>query len=247
MMAQMMVAAASTAPDKKVRNISAIFARPGRTDAPLTIDVEVIHTGRTLASATTSISQDDRILSRALILLDAGDTDVIRHSASLPSNAGRPEDAAPWTTNAQGTEVRIAQGVDMTVVAPNGPPELLVWFRVPDATADPVMSQALAASRSHLFLIGAAMRPHEGIGASMAHESLSTGVLTHALSFHDSVDVSSWLLFVNESTYAGAGRAYGHGAVYSEDGRHVASFSQNSLIRHFSDDFATRGKQYLVL
>jgi acyl-CoA thioesterase II len=182
-----------------------------------------------------------------MVLFDAGDEDIIRHASTLPTDAGRPEEATPWTTNAAGTEVRIAGAVDIGLAEKNGPPELRVWFRVPDAPADPVVNQALLISRSHLFLIPAAMRPHDGVGVALAHDSLSTGVITHSVSFHDPVDTSSWLLFAQESTFAGSGRAYGRGEVFTEGGRHVASFSQDSLIRRFADDFTRRGKKQMAL
>jgi acyl-CoA thioesterase II len=247
MMAQMIVATARSAPGKTTRFISAVFDRPGRTDAPLEIAVDVIHSGRTLVSATATAYQDERVLSRASVLFDAGDEDVIRHSSSAPISPGSPEDATPWTTNASGTLVRIAQGVDIGAAEKNGPPQLLVWFKVPDAPIDPVINQALLTSRSHLFLIPAAMRPHDGMGVGMSHDSLSTGVITHSVSFHDSVDASSWLLFAQESTFAGSGRAYGRGEVFTEDGRLVASFSQNSLIRRFAENFTRRGKTQMSL
>jgi acyl-CoA thioesterase len=247
MMAQMMVASAESAPDKSVRYISAVFARVGRTDVPLDIHVDVMHSGRTLASATATVSQDDRLLCRSLILFDAGDDDLIRHAAQLPEHAGRPEDAVLWTTDPQGTEMRVAGGVNLGAVEDNGPAEVMVWFRVPNAPSGAVLNQALLTSRSHLFLIAAAMRPHEGVGVNMTHDTISTGVITHTLSFHEPVDASSWLLFAQQSTFAGSGRSYGRGEVFTEDGRHVASFVQDNLVRLFADDFTNRGKQQLAL
>jgi acyl-CoA thioesterase len=246
MMAQMMVAAAHSAPEKSVRYISSVFARVGRTDLPLDIDVDVIHSGRTLASATTTVTQEGRLLCRALILFDAGDEDLIRHAAAMP-NAGKPDDATPWTTNPQGTEIRIAGGVQLGAMDDNGPAELNIWFRVPEAPAGAVLNQALLTSRSHLFLIGAAMRPHKGIGIDLTHDTISTGVITHTLSFHEPVDSSSWHLFAQESTFAGSGRSFGRGDVFDENGRHVASFMQDNLIRRFSEDFTDRGKTKLAL
>jgi acyl-CoA thioesterase II len=162
-------------------------------------------------------------------------------------DAGRPEDATPWTTNPQGTEVRVAGGVKLGAMDDNGPAELQIWFRVPDAPSGAVLNQALLTSRSHLFLIGAAMRPHKGIGIELTHDTISTGVITHTLSFHEPVDSSSWLLFDQQSTFAGNGRSFGRGEVFDESGRHVASFMQDNLIRRFAEDFTNRGKTKLAL
>jgi hypothetical protein len=75
------------------------------------------------------------------------------------------------------------------------------------------------------LLIGAAMPPHEGFGQEQAHESLSTGVLTHTITFHDESDDSQWHLFANESIHPGHGRTYDRGNVFGPDGRLVASFA----------------------
>jgi acyl-CoA thioesterase-2 len=247
MIAQTMVAASSALGDRPIRSISAVFARAGATDTPLSLHIEPLHDGRTLASASALVSQHGRALCQAVVLLDRGDPDLIRHAEPF-REAGDSDDATPWTTNAAGSEVRIAGGVDMTIPENNGPANLAVWFRVPEAPSDrPVTGQALAAARSHLFLIAAAMRPHEGIGVGSAHETISTGVLTHTISFHEPIDASTWLLIRQDSTYAGHGRAYGRGAIHSRDGHLLASFVQDSMIRAFDPSFARRGKETMVL
>ena len=67
---------------KAVKTLHAVFARPAKADAPLDITVERMHSGRSLASSTVTISQDDQIITRALALLSAEEPDVIRHADS---------------------------------------------------------------------------------------------------------------------------------------------------------------------
>jgi acyl-CoA thioesterase II len=106
-----------------------------------------------------------------------------------------------------------------------------VWVRFEGAPDDLTTSQALLAYASDGFLIGTAMRPHKGVGQAQAHEALSTGVISHTLTFHDPFRASDWLLLAQASPYAGRGRAYGRADVFSADGRLVASFVQDSMIR----------------
>ena len=68
----------------------------------------------------------------------------------------------------------------------------------------------------------------------MAHREVSTGVLSHALAFHDDFAASDWLLIDHESILAAGGRTYGRGHVFTEDGRLVASFVQEALLRALS-------------
>ena len=52
--------------------------------------------GRALASATVSVSQGERALCRALVLLDAGDADVVRRLlAAIEAVAVRASDERP--------------------------------------------------------------------------------------------------------------------------------------------------------
>ena len=93
------------------------------------------------------------------------------------------------------------------------------------------MNQALLAYASDGFLIATAMRPHEGIGQSMAHVSVATTVLTQTLTFHEPFRAGDWLLLDQRSTYAGRGRSHGAADVFTADGRLVASFTQDNMVR----------------
>ena len=65
----------------------------------------------------------------------------------------------------------------------------------------------------------------------MAHRNIATGVVSHTLTFHEPVPVGTWLLMAHESPYAGRGASYGSAQVFTQDGRLVASFVQESMIR----------------
>lgn len=91
------------------------------------------------------------------------------------------------------------------------------------------------------------MRPHDGVGQVMAHDTISTGVITHTLSFHEPVDATKWNLMANRSIFAGHGRTYGMGQVFTEGGQQVASYVQDNLVRAFRDEPAVRGKETLAM
>ena len=246
LMGQMIMAAAASLPGKTVRSLHAIFARAGTVAEPVDLDVDLMHSGRALGSLSVTARQGDRLLSRGLLLLDAGEPDLIRHSEPKPEVAG-PGPDGPARGGEQGAEVRIVGDVDVSSSDATGPPELYVWTKFQHAPSDQAVHQALLSWYTDPFLIASAMRPHEGIGQGMAHDSVSTGVLTHTLSFHEPVDAAGWLLLVNRSTYAGHGRTYGTGQVFTEDGRHVASYAQDNMVRAFRDEPAVRGQRTLTM
>src|SRR3954447_8780803 len=84
LLAQTVVAGASSMPDKEVKSLHTVFARGASMSAPLEIDVEVLHQGRALGSASVTIHQGDRICTRSTVLLQAPDPDLIRHQPTMP-------------------------------------------------------------------------------------------------------------------------------------------------------------------
>ena len=234
LLAQSVIAGASVDPSKEVKSIHTVFARGASVEAPLEFEVDVMQSGRAFASASVTVRQADRVCTRSIVLLSAPDPDLIRHQAPMP-DVGDPLDAVASAHGSGFWEVRTVGGVDIADPEAVGPAELDVWTRFPDAPADPLTNQALLAFATDGFLIGTAMRPHAGVGQSMAHLSISTSVISHTLTFHEPVVASDWLLLSHESPAAGRGRSYGRAHVFGADGTLVASFVQENMIRDFPE------------
>lgn len=229
LLAQSIVAALRGNDAMAVKTIHTVFPRAGRHDAPVEIDVDRMHAGRSFASSTVTVRQGDRLITRSSVLMSAAEDDLIRH-ADKPPRPSSP-DGQPGSNEPGSWQFRFVDGVDIIDPDAVGPAELDVWTRFDGAPGDPVTGQALLSFATDGFLIGTAMRPHAGVGQAQAHKTLSTGVLSHTLTFHEPVDAGSWMLMANESPYAGHGRAYGRADVFDVDGRLVASFVQDSMIR----------------
>lgn len=229
LLGQSIVAASAAEPGKRVKTVHTIFARAGAPDAPVEITVDPMHSGRAMASSTVTIAQGERLVCRSLLLLTADEPDFIAHADPAPGAPG-PDAARP--TGGEGAwEIRVVGDADISDPDQVGPPDLDVWTRFVGAPSDPVIDQALLAYATDGFLIGTAMRPHAGVGQSQSHRTLSTGVLSHTLTFHEPFSAADWLLLSQHSTYAGRGRCYGRANVFAEDGRLVASFVQDAMIR----------------
>jgi acyl-CoA thioesterase len=235
LLGQSIVAASLGEPDKRVKTVHTIFARAGSPDAGVEIAVERLHSGRAMASASVSISQGPRLVTRSQVLLSADEPDFISHADAFPSGVSGPSEGR---ARGQGAwEIRTVGDADISDPAQVGPPDLDVWIRFAGAPSDaPVLDQALLAFATDGFLIGTAMRPHDGVGQSQAHRTLSTGVLSHTLTFHEPFSAGEWLLLSHHSTHAGHGRCYGRANVFREDGTLVASFVQDAMIRPMAGD-----------
>jgi acyl-CoA thioesterase II len=228
LLAQSMVAAARGVEAKRVKTLHTVFARGAAPDQPVEITVDRVHAGRALASSTVTISQGSRICTRSMVLLSAEEPDLIRHAEEAPALA--PPDAESGGADGEWA-VRIVGDVDVSDPDSVGPPELDAWTRFPGCPEDPVVNQALLAFATDGLLIGTAMRPHPGVGQAQAHRTISTGVLSHTITFHEPLSASQWLLMSHRSLYAGHGRSYGRAHVFRTDGQLVASFVQDSMIR----------------
>ncbi len=230
LLAQSVAAGSLGEPDKRVKTVHTVFARAGAPDAPVSIAVERMHSGRAMASSTVTITQGDRLCARSTVLLSADEPSFIHHADAVPpvdgpeASAARGEEGGAW-------EVRYVGDVDINDPALVGPPSLDVWTRFVGAPSDPMVDQALLAFATDGFLIGTAMRPHAGVGQAQAHRTLSTGVLSHTLTFHEPFSAAGWLLLSHHSTHAGHGRAHGRANVFTEDGQLVASYVQDAMIR----------------
>ncbi|HEX3898826.1 MAG TPA: acyl-CoA thioesterase domain-containing protein [Mycobacteriales bacterium] len=234
LMAQVVTAAGLAVPDKRVKSIHNVFARGGDPERPLDLTVVRQSSGRSFATVAVAVAQDERLCTSALVLMQAAEPDLIRHQAAMPASKG-PDLATPKYSS-RGWEVRIDDDVDLYDPEAVGPAELNVWSRFSNGPHDPSTSQALLAYASDGFLIGTAMRPHAGVGQSMAHVSISTSVISQTVSFHDDFDAADWHLLAHESPHAGGGRSYGRAHVFTADGRLVASYEQQNLIRAFAAD-----------
>jgi acyl-CoA thioesterase len=233
LLAQMIMTsvAAGEVGDKVVKSVHGVFARAGYYSAgPVEYLVEPLHAGRAWASDSIAVHQGDRVLARGLVLLNTLEPDLIRHTPAMPA-VPSPEECETRPVNVvfPGTEVRDAA----PAAAPTGgPPTVTMWIRLPASYDSPAANQAMVAWTEPGFLIGAAMDAHpHAVDPTSPHRSVSTGVIAHTAHFHDQAPVDDWLLFTHEAAYAGHGRVFGTGAVFTRDGVLLSTFDQDSMVR----------------
>jgi acyl-CoA thioesterase len=227
-----MVASAGDGGAKEVKSIHAVFARAGAYSAgPVEYLREQMHAGRAWASATITGSQGDRLLTRALVLQNTVEPDLIRHATTMPDVPG-PEGCKPQPILVvyPGSEVRPVDQPDAR--SADGAPMSYYWVRPPEALDTVAANQAAVAWCQPGFIIGAAMQAHpDAVKISDSHRTVSTGVISHTSHFHDHSTPGGWLLVVNTAAFAGNGRVYGSGSVFTRDGALVSTFGQDAMVR----------------
>jgi acyl-CoA thioesterase II len=239
-LAQSIVAASKSLPAKSVRSARAAFFRPVRAGLPIEFTVDVLHDGRSFATVIVTAAQGERPCVTTTLMMDIPHEDVFRHPVVAP--VSQPDEAIPYDMALAGRELRLVGVTDPNDPTEVGPPVLDAWVRYDAVPERRDLAAALLAHFTGHLSISTAMRPHAGFGTAMSHQSLSTGVLAISVSFHEPVAWTGWLRYFHESVHAGAGVAFARGLVQTEDGRPLASFTQDSLLRKFDPAGSELGK-----
>ncbi len=229
-LAQAIVAGAKRFQGKAIRSAYAVFARAVLVGEPVEFAIDVVHEGRSTATAVITARQNGKSCVTVTLLADVPTADVIRHHAARP-DVGSPADANATSMPMSGRELRLVGVRDVNSPDEVGPPELHAWLRYDPIPARDDLAKALLAYFTGHLAISTTMRAHAGIGTAQAHLTVSTAPMTVSVSFHEPVSWDGWLLYTHESTQVGAGMSYVRGAVHTEQGELIASFTQEGLIR----------------
>jgi len=125
-------------------------------------------------------------------------------------------------------EFRHVEPVDFEVAEKRSPIKH-TWIRAVDSLPDnPKLHENLLTYVSDYELLGTATLPH---GLSFTRGSIIMASLDHALWFHGEVKMDEWLLYVMDSPNSSGARGLARGQIFTQDGRLVASTTQEGLMR----------------
>jgi acyl-CoA thioesterase-2 len=233
LLAQTVQALRQKADGKSLKSLTQLFPREGDVALPVTYDVTAHHSGRTFASYGVTLTQGEKLISLATASLH-----VPEPGLELPAtrpDVGGPDDATaveipmiPW-------EIRVVDGVDLNVPT-TGPAVFRMWMRAPELSSltdddSDWTHQSLLAHATDLTVIGTALRPVDGLSQADTGTAFHSAVTSHTLSFHAPFRMTDWVLVDQVAPVLSGGRAFGRGDVWTADGRLVASFAQESMIR----------------
>jgi acyl-CoA thioesterase-2 len=228
-LAQTIRALQGSADGKSLKSLTQQFPREGDVSLPMTYTVEALHSGRTFATYAVRATQNDKLISVAAASLHVPEQGL-ESPAAMPEVAG-PDAARPVVTDMIPWEIAVVGDADL-----NGggvaPAAYQFWMRAPSVTVDDDwVHQALLAHSTDLTVIGTALLPVEGISQADTGTTFHSAVTSHTLWFHAPLRLSDWLLVDQVAPVLSGGRAFGRGDVWTRDGRLVASFAQESMIR----------------
>lgn len=242
--AQALLAAYKTVPERVCHSLHAYFIRPGDINLPVLYEVERARDGGTFTTRRVAAIQNGEQIFNLACSFQTPE-EGFEHQSLMPS-APAPDDVQTEGDFLRGLGDQIPprmlrfldkpRPIDIRWVDPQNPisPEKKsgtkeVWMRARAPIGDDVkMQQAALAYASDMAFMESALRPH---GLIWTTPGLQSASLDHAMWFHRPFNFNDWTLFAQDSPSASQGRGMVRGQMFSQDGTLLASVAQECLMR----------------
>lgn len=242
--AQALLAAYKTVPDRLCHSLHAYFIRPGDVNIPVLYEVDRSRDGGTFTTRRViAIQNGQQIFNLAASFQDV--EEGLEHQTvmpdapeplTIPSEMEISEELAAKMPPAMLANFRRPRPIDIRWPDPQDflkpvkkAPRKQVWMRAKAPIGPELhMQQALLAYASDMAFMETALRVH---GLTWQSRGLQSASLDHAMWFHRPADFNDWLLFDQDCPSTSAGRGFIRGEMYSQSGALVASVAQECLMR----------------
>jgi len=246
---QALSAAQNTVDGRIAHSLHAYFLRRGDVNAPIIYEVDRSRDGGSFSNRRVVAIQHGRPILNLAASFQVAE-EGLEHHAKMPDVPGPdglkdltdiakdmlehiPSKMRRFLTDKRPFEFRHVEPVDFEHPRKMAPIKH-VWIRAVDALPDdPVLHQNLLTYVSDYELLGVATLPH---GLSFTRGSVIMASLDHALWFHGEVKMDQWLLYSMDSPSSSGARGLVRGQIFTQDGRLVASTTQEGLMRVVDPD-----------
>ena len=242
---QALVAASRTvADDKAAHSLHCYFMRPGDPNTPIIYEVDTLRDGRSFVTRrvlavqhgkaifamSASFHKKEKGLSHQMAMPDVPSPEELPTESDLIKAymAKAPDNIKAYFRTERPIELRPVY-MDHYTTNKKLDPIQHVWVRttskLPD---DPAIHKCALAYASDMTLLDTSLFAH---GRSVFHEDVSAASLDHAMWFHSDFRADEWLLYSQNSPWAGGARGINQGYLFRRDGTLVATAIQEGLIR----------------
>jgi len=211
-------------------SLHAYFIRAGNATEPIRFEVDRDRDGRSFCTRRVVVRQ-----STGVILNLAASFHIVEDAPSAQAIT-MPDVAAPESLQSPSWSALFERQFVKTSGDSTG--RATAWLRLHDQVGDDPILQACGMAyvsddlpTDAVFTVHPDMPrgfPHE---VANPHELLTSASLDHSIWFHGLADPSQWQLHDFTSHGVGGSRGLASGQVYTEAGRHIATISQEVLLR----------------
>jgi acyl-CoA thioesterase-2 len=226
--AQAVIAASRTVdPTIGMHSLHAYFLRSGTPGEPMFLAVERTRDGRSFSTRRVVARQNDTVIFSALLSFHRREETptLLRPMPQVPGPRECPE-----LTSIQAAESAV-ELLGVPAISADSPlGELRAWVRARDTLPDDSVAHTAAIAYMSDFRTGSAVIV--GLGETGGRKSFAMmATLDHALWVHDAFRADEWLLMSVETLGLAHGRGLVLGSFHTYGGLHVASFTQELVIR----------------
>lgn len=228
--AQAMRAAALTVPaDRPAHSLHSYFIRPGTPSEPIRYEVERLRDGRSFSTRQVVARQSAGAILNLSVSFQVVEDEADAQIARLPDGLPPPDDPTlddhSWHSMLERKNTELADG------------SLGCWIRLQaDLGDDPADRQCALAFMTDAAPSRAARSPHPDVQRDGTDRERFQGAsLDHSVWFHRPTDPQQWHWFDTRSHGLSGGRGVVTADVLRIDGVHVATISQEVLVRRRRD------------
>lgn len=245
---QALVAASRTVESRSPHSLHGYFLLPGDPKVPIIYDVERIRDGRSFTTRRVKAIQhgqpiftlsasfhiDEPGLSHQIAMPDVPKPDQLPTESDIRERVMplMPDPVRAYFERERPIELRPVE-FKRYMTRDGLDPYFNVWIRATGTLPeDPAIHQAVLAYASDMTLLDSTLVAH---GRTVFEREIQAASLDHALWFHRPFRADEWLLYAQDSPFAGGARGFARGSIFTSDGVLVASVAQEGLIRHRPD------------
>ncbi|PLW76305.1 acyl-CoA thioesterase II [Cohaesibacter celericrescens] len=242
---QSLVAASRTVDsDKLAHSLHCYFMRPGDPKVPIIYEVDTLRDGRSFVTRQVKAIQH----GKAIFTMSASfhkQEEGLNHQMEMPDipapedlpseadtieayMAKAPDNIKAYFRRERPIELRPVNMEHYTTDKKHDPLQY-VWVRTTSTLPDdPAIHKCALAYASDMTLLDTSLFAH---GRSVFNKDVSAASLDHAMWFHADFRADEWLLYSQDSPWAGGARGINRGSLFRRDGTLVATAVQEGLIR----------------
>lgn len=244
-LAQSLAAAMNVVSEERfLHSCHAYFLRAGSAQQPIVYHSEVLREGNSFTVVSVNAEQNDELIFRLTASFHI-DEEGFEHQTDTPTLLAEeqlisenatilqlaqhlPEPLKSIFSQERAFEVKI-QHLNNPFKGGKLPAEQQIWAKPNGVVADNrCLQQCLLAYFSDFHCIPTMLHPHE---CGVFQQKARFATLDHSIYFHRPFDFNQSLRIVAESPIANGARGLTSAKVFSHDGKLVASFQQEGLIR----------------
>lgn len=229
--AQALRAAASTVDSSFVpHSLRAYFIRRGINTQPVGYGVDKIRDGRSFCTRRVVATQTDGAILNLEASFQVDEPTIEQSMVPMPTNVPRPDELeeSGWWDFLHRRSIPTREDEPQTAQA---------WMKIGEPLGDDqVLERCALAYLSDDLPNDCVITAVPEIKKASDEGRRFSASLDHAVWFHRPVRANEWNLYTMSCVNYGGGRGMTFGYVHSQDGRHVATVAQETLVRIRTSD-----------